>query len=384
MRLCWHRKKDGRVLVTGVICTLIMAIFYLEIVMVGVPITQAADFGNESFAEYVYISNKERDPYRNVILRFWTPDTLWGRVHSNDTLHIVGTYDRPRFVERVTSSAGWVDPPGNHGRFDEGWGYRPPVIFPDRAYEIRQFNGIVPALGTSSPDSLTQIVFSDSTLYVRYCGPFETPDHQIVIRCFPDFIEDSPRYAIPHSGAIFVNGKVWMSASRGLGDIMDGPFPDKDSISYHQFVSQGFAGQLTVATSDTLIITDNLIYKHARPDYSVPASMDSCPDILGLISENWIMMGKDVRNTLYVNAALAAILGAISVQDIYHNWYPGWDNEKQSLTIWGTLANRNRGITYTTDYPPGHVRGFRSKHYIYDFRLKDNPPPHFLRIEGNR
>jgi len=381
---CRRNEKNGRGLVMAAVYAFIMVVLCFGVFMVEKPSTQAAEFRNESFADYIYISNKERDPYRNVILRFWTPDTFWAKVHSNDTIRISGTYDRPRFVYRVTSSAGWIEPPDNHGRFDEGWGYRPPIIFPDRAYEIRQFNGIVPALGTYNPDSLTQIVFSDSTLYVRYCGPFETPDHEIVIRCFPDFIADAPRYTIPHSGALFINGKVWISASRGLGDIMDGPFPNKDSISYHQFVSQGFAGQLTVATSDTLIITDNLIYRHSKPDYSVPTSVDSCPDILGLISENWIMMGKDVRNTLYVNAALAAIRGAISVQDIYHNWYPGWDNEKQLLTIWGTLANRNRGITHTTDYPPGHVRGFTSKHYIYDFRLRDNPPPHFLRTQGNR
>jgi len=384
MRKCGRYEKYRRILVRCVISAMIMTISYLEVVVVGIPDSLAAEFGNESFADYAYISNKERDLVRNVIIRFWTADTFWAKLHSNDTIRIESGYDRPRFMYRVSSSATWIEPPGNHARFEEGWGYRPPIIFPDQAHEIRQFNGIVPALGTHNPDSLTQVIFSDSTLYVRYCGEYETPDHQIVIRCFPDYIADAPQYSIPHSGALFINGKVWMSASRGRGDIMDGPFPNKDSISYHQFVSQGFAGQLTVATSDTLIITDNLIYSRARMDFSVPTSLDSCPDILGLVSENWIMVGKDVRDTLYVNAALAAIRGAISVQDIYHNWYPGWDNEKHSLFLWGTMANRNRGLFRTTDYPPGHIRGFREKDYRYDLRLKDNPPPHYLTTQGSR
>jgi hypothetical protein len=159
---------------------------------------------------------------------------------------------------------------------------------------------------------------------------------------------------------------------------MDGEYPER-SYTDGSFYSRGFHGRLTIGSSDTMIIPDNLIFDHARPDNSVPPSIDTCSDVLGLVSENYIMIGETVRPTIYINAAMAAIKGSISVQDIYKQ-FPSdeLDNEKQSLFIWGSLAQRNRGIVRTTDYPPGHVRGFPEKDYHYDVRLKENPPPHFL------
>jgi hypothetical protein len=143
------------------------------------------------------------------------------------------------------------------------------------------------------------------------------------------------------------------------------------------FVSQGFSGQLTIGSADTMIIPDNIIFKGARANKSIPG-MDSCRDILGLVSENYIMVGRLVRDTVYINAAMAAVRGSISVEDIY--WYsaPLWNNQKESLFIWGSLAQRNRGIVHTS-YPDGHTRGFIEKDYHYDIRLKDHPPPHYLR-----
>jgi hypothetical protein len=136
-----------------------------------------------------------------------------------------------------------------------------------------------------------------------------------------------------------------------------------------------------------MIITDNLVYKHSRSAppsmiYAVPSTLDSCADVLGLVSEHYIMIGRLVRDTVYVNAAMAAVTGSISVQDIYMNHAPGWDNEKESLVIWGSLAQRNRGIVHTTDYPAPHRRGFVQKDYNYDVRLREYPPPHYLPARG--
>jgi hypothetical protein len=164
---------------------------------------------------------------------------------------------------------------------------------------------------------------------------------------------------------------------------MDGAIPEREENIPGAFVSEGFEGQMTIGCSDTLIVSDNIIYKHARYNGSVPPDMDSCSDVLGLVSEKFIMMHRLVRDTLYVNAALAAIAGSISVQDIY--WYeePGWFNPKHSLFIWGSMAQRNRGIIHTT-YPCGSdecERGFDEKDYSYDTRLEGNPPPHFIAFE---
>ncbi len=312
-----------------------------------------------TYADYLYISNKERDPVRLEPIFFWTPDTLDGRVHSNDTLHISGS---PRFMKRVTSSAPTTDPPQSYATFDEGLGLNAtPIFFPDQADSIR-FYSAFSDWGTSSQDSATEITFSGQTIYRRYCGY----DANNEFRCTPSTISDPGTYQvqIPTSGAIFVRGKVIVKADRNHPDIMD-----------PSFISLGFEGRLTLASSDTMIIPDNLVYRWANFDYSVPMSIS---DVLGLISENYIMFGQDVDNYLYVNAAMASLNGSITVQDIYNY---GQYNEKQSLYIYGSLAQRNRGLVHSS-YGGGQ-RGFIEKDYHYDFRLQTNPPPHFLPTNAN-
>ncbi len=317
----------------------------------------------ETFADYLYLTDREVDTVRHDIIRFWTPDTLDGKVHSNDTLHIHPTRDRPRFMKRVTSSAPVIVPYNHHARFDEGLFLNAaPIYFPQQADEIRRYSGLRD-FGTFAPDSIdsaTELTFSGEMIYVRYCGPFIDPP-DTVFRCLPDYIQNAQQIPIPRSGALFVNGKTFVKASRGRLDLMDG-----------NFISIGYEGRLTVASSDTMIIPDDLIYRYANLDNSIPNDMSVIDDVLGLISENFIMVGDNVRDTVYINAAMAAINGSISIRDIYRY---GTYNEKQSLFIYGSLAQRNRGIVRTTYQG---TRGFIEKDYHYDERLMRYPPPHFL------
>jgi hypothetical protein len=197
--------------------------------------------------------------------------------------------------------------------------------------------------------------------------------------CYPLTINSAEAVPAPVTGVVFVDGKVWVSASRGIVDLMDGEVPQRDPAD-GGFISEGFSGCLTIAATDTIIITDNLVYQGALRNFRVPTTMDSCSDILGLVSERYIMVGKDVRDNVYIHAAMAALGGSISVQDIYMNRAPGWDNEKGTLSIYGSMAQRNRGLIHTADYPPGHTRGFRAKDYHYDIRLARLAPPHFPRL----
>lgn len=316
----------------------------------------------ETFADYLYLSDVERDPERGDIIRFWTPDTLDGKVHSNDTLHIMGS---PRFMKKVTSAAPYIDPPNNNATFDEGLDLNAREIkFPQQADSIRYYTGYH-GWGTFSPDSATEITFDGPRIYRRYCGlKINPPD--TTIHCSPDRIIDADVFDIPQSGALFIEGKVFIKADRGGRDMLD-----------PNFQSLGFEGRLTVASSDTMIIYDNLIYRYANPDNSVPGTIGEIRDVLGLISENFIMVGEDVADTVYINAAMAALNGSISVQDIYKY---GVFNEKQSLFIYGSLAQRNRGIVHTTH---DNVRGFIEKDYHYDQRLRQHPPPHFVPTGDN-
>jgi hypothetical protein len=326
-----------------------------------------------SFADFVYLSHRERDSLRHEIPRFWTPDTLDGLVHSNDTIHLSYTADGPVFLGRVTTSANYIDPPNNHARFLEGWGFRPPITFPDNIDNLLDYSGY--DWGTQGPDSLTQIVLSGDLIRMRKCG-LRRINNADSICCYPMTIAEAPAYPPPSTGVIAITGKVWISASRGRVDFMDGEVPQR-SHTDGGFISEGFSGRLTIASTDTMVITDNLVYMNSKPDFSVPSTLDSCSDILGLVSGRYVMIGKDVSDTVYINAAMAALCGSISVQDIYMNHGPGWDNEKQSLVVYGSLAQRNRGIMHCTDYPPAHLRGFIEKDYHYDHRFTLLLPPHF-------
>ncbi len=314
----------------------------------------------ETFADYLYLSDIERDLVRNVIIRFWTPDTLDGKVHSNDTLHVMGS---PRFMKKVTTGA-IIEPPNNNARFDKSFDLNArDIVFPEQADSIRFYTGYH-GWGTSDPDSATEITFDGPNIYRRYCEINRVDD---TIQCSPSFIINVLPYPIPRSGALFIEGKVFIKANRAGVDLMDGIFR-----------SIGYEGRLTVASSDTMIIYDNLIYRYANPDNSVPETIGEIRDVLGLISENFIMVGKDVADTVYINAAMAALNGSISVQDIYDFWV---DNEKQSLFIYGSLAQKYRGIVHTTDYGD---RGFIEKDYHYDKRLRQYPPPHFIPTGNNK
>ncbi len=160
---------------------------------------------------------------------------------------------------------------------------------------------------------------------------------------------------------------------------MDGEFPE-DSPSDGSFISNGFSGKLTIGSSDTMIVADNLIYEHARPNYSIPTELDSCPDMLGLVSEEYVMVGRSAGDTVYINAAIAALSGAFSVQDIYCTDSLRWDNERDGLYVWGSIAQKYQGLIHTHE-PYYHLRGFVQKDYHYDQRLYFNTPPHFPLVQ---
>ena len=275
-------------------------------------------------------------------------------------------------MKRVTSCASVLMPYNSQATFDEGlYLDADSIVFPDQAEEVRQHT-FRSNFGTFSPDSITELTFNGRQIYVRYCGYVYTtsPPETTLVCPMPYISEPNEILTIPAGDAgLFVNGKVYIKAARGYPDLMDGIFQ-----------SQGFEGRLTVASSDTMIIYDNLIYKNAYPDNTIPFE---CNDVLGLISEKAIMMGDSCRDTLFVNAAMATIgasNGTISVRDIYNygtTSNPN-NNEKQSLYIHGSLAMKNRGLVHTS-YGNMGVRGFIEKDYHYDERLQLDPPPYFIK-----
>jgi hypothetical protein len=207
-------------------------------------------------------------------------------------------------------------------------------------------------------------------------------------------IEQAPQYPYPPNGALFINGELWLAGARGNHYNCK---PGSGEPNY--FNAQGFSGELTIAASEDIIIAQDVILYSSNPDYTVPLYSR---DVLGLIAEKHILIWRNAPTVTRIHAGLGAIgretieyphapancsngsyppngiNGTISVDGI--NCY-GVYNEKQTLTIWGCLIMRERGLIHTS-YQGGE-RGFDSKDYNYDRRFRRNPPPHFFITRGH-
>ena len=320
--------------------------------------TISTQFVKETFADYLYITDDEHDMVYGNQIYFWTPDTLDGKVHTNDAIHIMPWYDRPVFKKRVTSSASYISPPDNHARFDEGlYLNQPEIIFPDRAEAVRYYAGGEYTYGNSHPDSIYWLAFLGPGYKLRKSGDrgnswtADWPELQLI--------------ELPSAGAIYVNGKCWISTTQ---------YPD--STNPHD---GRLEGRVTVACSDTMYIRGQTLYS-CFDDVNNIVPMN-CNDALGLISEKWILVSDRLPGWHYgikISAGLAALRGSFSVDRIYS--YNA--EEHQSLFVYGSIAQYHRGIVHRGSCGSGV--GYCQKDYKYDDRFRKNPPPHFISIENRK
>ena len=349
-----------------------------------------------SYADWLYITDRETQSYRPAgqdTIRFWGPDTLNGKVHSNDKLHF---QDRngywPVFEEKVTSCSLRFSPANaaQYVEFRAGYqlGYQK-LDFPIYADSVRAYN-YYPGLGDTSSLTVSEITL-EPDYFIYRTRPATPGSRNQSSFTFPVSIYDAPHYAYPPTKALFIEGEVWITAAKGQlhYNRLAG-----DSLTLH-----GFRGQLTIGASGDIIIPQDVVYESSNPDGSVP--MEST-DLLGLISEKHILVWRGCTGTVKITAGLGAIgllpqpdtilanrcsngvlpddavNGTISMDGI--NCY-GLNNEKQQLTIWGCLIQRERGLIHTSYQ--GGLRGFISKDYKYDFRFRRTPPPHFFKTKAH-
>jgi len=379
----------------------------------GIDFSCGHNMSTHSYADWLYITDKETQSYRPVgqdTLRFWGPDTLDGKVHSNDKLHFQqGDGYWPVFWKEVTSCSTRFSPVDADdyvhffGGIDIPHSYLP---FPIEADSVRKYNYYKnPNLGTDHPDSVTEITLLDADhgfivrhrsktglLGYRYRARFDSTLYDANLNNPGNY------YPYPPTGALFIEGELWITGAKGthfnVGPGGDGSGP----------IGTGFEGELTIGASGDIIIADDIVYKSSNPNGSVPLNS---PDVLGLISEKHILVWRNCAPSILINAGLGAIgdqpapdviessrcaapyssivpvdgkYGTISVDGI--NCY-GQTSPKTTLTIVGCLIQKERGLIHST-YINGE-RGFDSKDYTYDTRFKRNPPPHFFptRNSGN-
>jgi hypothetical protein len=312
---------------------------------------------HQTFADYLYLTDDEHDMVWGEQIYFWTPDTLDGKVHTNDAIHIMPWSDRPVFKKRVTSSASYISPPDNHARFDEGlYLSQPEIYFPDQAEEVRYYAGPQYTYGNNDPDSVYWLAFLGNGFKVRKSGNRGNT-------WVSDWGE-LPLIDLPPNGCIYVNGKCWISTTQ---------FPDSTNPSDGRL-----DGRVTVACSDTMYIRGQTLYScFDDVTNTVPSN---CNDALGLISEKWVLVSDRIPTWHYgikITAGIAALRGSFSVDKIYSN-----AREHQSLFVYGSIAQFHRGIVHRGSCGGGI--GYCQKDYKYDDRFRKNPPPHFISIEDRK
>lgn len=318
----------------------------------------SSQFVKETFADYLYITDDEHDMVNGNQIYFWTPDTLDGKVHTNDAIHIMPQHDRPVFKKRVTSSASYIYPPDNDARFDEGlFLNQPEITFPDQAEEVRYYAGDTYTYGYNHPDSAYWLAFLGAGFKLRKSGDRGNT--------WSTDWPELPLIQLPPSGAIYVNGKCWISTTQ---------FPDSANPRDGRL-----EGQVTVASSDTMYIRGQTLYScFDEVNNVVPMN---CTDALGLISEKWILVSDRLPASHYgikINAGMAALRGSFSVDRIYtYN-----AQEHQSLFVYGSIAQYHRGIVHRGSCGSGV--GYCQKDYKYDDRFRKNPPPHFISIKNRK
>ena len=321
----------------------------------------------KQFSSYMYLTDEEQTVF-NEIIWFWTPDTLYGPVHSNAA---IGIKLQPMFYHQVSTCA---------DDFIRGLGYNPwfhpdfpPIFnaqrveFPYQAETLRAHAQVV----TNQNGRLqTRMQGLGGGLYYEQ-WPFGTPyDQRAVVQ--------TGTIGYGNEVGVFVEGELEL---KGIE----------------------FAGRLTIGTSGNMRLINDVRYAGwtiAMTEALQDVPLDY-PHMLGLISEQDLIVantwenGRD--NGLYdragrhdachiiITAALVALNESFHFEN-QNDWYDtycycppcppsqGAPDERGTIWLRGSVAQRRRGYVHrSTCGGTGYA-----KDYLYDWRLHNGPPPFFL------
>lgn len=149
-------------------------------------------------------------------------------------------------------------------------------------------------------------------------------------------------YAFPANGLIFLEDHVWVEGTINSArlTIASGKFPENSS------------------TNTNIIVNNDLSYTNYNGT-----------DVLSLIAQNNILVGKNSDNDLELDAALVAKNGFVGR---YYYGSSCTNNSRTSLRLVGMIATNQRyGFAYTDG------TGYDTRTIIYDANLLYGPPPSF-------
>jgi len=311
-----------------------------------------------SFANYMYLTNYEVTQF-NEIIWFWTPDTLYGRTHSND---FIGLKYSPTFYGPISTSqdrfrynaVGEV-----HFEYPPQFNV-PPVYFPTTATSIRA--NARPTISSHNGAFMTWIEFLGGDGIEVYQYRLGTPPRDSSIMHLP----------VPNWQAIFVDGQVEVEGV--------------------------FQGTLTLGSAGDMWLIDNIRYEGADAQTGwfgdMTVTEGNMPHMLGLVSEKNIIIrnnyvngrengyrqfpGNHQRHSIIINAGMVALGESFTFEHQNDEWdaYQGPDpyDERGYIYLKGAVTQWRRGYVHRSN----HVGTGYGKSYNYDFRFDRRPPPFYL------
>jgi hypothetical protein len=280
----------------------------------------------ESASRYSYLTNSEERRIGDHVLPLWftSHDRAYGPVHTNGRWHIAGS---PQFHGPTSSVATTVDyqnggPPRDNPQFHQGVTLgAPPVTLPRDTSHLRL--AAASASGAWFIGNTTIVLKSDGTMVVTNAALGWTN------RVRPP----------PPNGALFVNGG-------------------------HATVSGTLKGQLTIGSSEHIIVVDHV-------DYATNPLTRGGSDLLGLVAEKDVVISASAPSGLRVSASLIAPNGSFTLE---RWWIPP---PKGELHILGGILQDVRGAVGTFDPRQNRLVSGYAKDYKYDERLQRMSPPFF-------
>lgn len=278
----------------------------------------------ESFARYSYFTDRERSG--NNPIWFTSRDRLTGPVHSNDRFNISGspTFNGP--VSSAAPSINYANPPptgGNNPAFNEGLTLNAPAVsLPNNLTKLR--------VAASSGSGLW--LTGNTTVVLQPDGTMRVTNSQ---RGW-----NNTTVTPPSNGAIFVNGG-------------------------NATVSGTLNGRLTIGATRDVVIADDIVYADD------PRTNPDSDDILGLASEQNVVVSRNAPPDLTVQASLMALNSSFTVE----NWWQG--PPKGTLTVYGGIIQDSRGAVSSFNSATGQLLSGYAKDYWYDPRFSDDAPPFF-------
>ncbi len=282
---------------------------------------------------------------------FATGDTINGPLHTEDELAICGS---PTFGRNSQDAIEVVAPaPGYSNQGNSGCTNSPTF----KGTYTAGANSIQPPPTNAQLDQIAGLKYQGQT-HIKLTGATMTVTNSLG--------QTTSAVPIPSNGVVYVESTTCstnytpfgVTYSTSLG------FPTYgDNGCGNVTVDGTYSSSLTIASDNDIVI-----------DGSITHSGNA---LLGLIAQNYVRIyhpcSSGTNQTGYLaNPSIDAAILALTGSFIVDNYNCGSQGQLQNLNVFGAIAQVFRGPVGTIG-STGYL-----KNYVYDDRLREQEPPHFL------